>query len=487
MRMYELTQQLPIDISHHAEVEVSGITHDSRRVAPGDLYVALVGERFDGRDFVAQAVERGAAAVLAAGPAAAGVGVPWLSTADPRGLLGPLAARLYGHPDRELIHVGVTGTNGKSTTVSILTAMLEAAGHPTGRIGTLGYVFRDLDLAAERTTPEASEYFRLLRTMRDRGAEAVVAEVSSHALVQGRVGAAAYDLAVFTNLTRDHLDFHGDLETYYLAKRELFELVEATRAVFNLDDPWGQRLGRDFPRGLGFGTEADVRPEEVTLGMDGIRGRVRTPRGAIDFETRLLGRYNLENILAAVAGAEVLELPHEAISAALGSLPTVPGRLELVSDVAGFPVLVDFAHTDGALRAALESVRELSDRSVIVVFGCGGDRDPTKRAPMGQIAGELADLAILTADNPRGEDPLEILAAVEQGLRSSGAENYLVEPDRRRAIRMAIARADAGSIVVVAGKGHEQVQIVGDREIAFSDHEEIQAALEERIGPEKAG
>jgi UDP-N-acetylmuramoyl-L-alanyl-D-glutamate--2,6-diaminopimelate ligase len=485
--MYELTKQLPIDISHCGEVEVSGITHDSRRVRPGDLYVALAGEHFDGRAFAAQAVERGAVAVLAAGPAMAGIEVPWLSTPQPRALLGELAARLFGHPDRELIHVGVTGTNGKSTTVSILTAILEAAGHPAGRIGTLGYVFRDLDLAAERTTPEATEYFRLLRAMRDRGAEAVVAEVSSHALAQGRVGGATYDLAVFTNLTRDHLDFHGDLETYFLAKRELFELVEPTRAVFNLDDPWGRRLALEIPQGLGYGSEADVRPGKVTLDMEGIRGSLRTPRGTIDFETRLIGRYNLENILAAVAGAEALELPHQATSAALASLPTVPGRLERVSDIAGFPVLVDFAHTDGALRAALESVRELSDRKVIVVFGCGGDRDQTKRAPMGEIAGELADLAILTSDNPRSEDPLEILAAVERGLRSSGADNYLVEPDRRRAIRTAIAQADKGSIVVVAGKGHERVQIVGSREISFSDHEEIRAALEERVGTEKAG
>ena len=485
--MQELTQQLPIDISHSADVDVTGITHDSRRVEPGDLYVALSGERFDGRHFVPQALERGAAAVLAAGPVPAESAVPWLSTPEPRTLMGTLAARLYGHPDRELIHVGVTGTNGKSTTVSILTAMLDAGGHPAGRIGTLGYVFGDLDLVAERTTPEATEYFRLLRVMRDRGAQAAVAEVSSHALAQGRVDGARYDLAIFTNLTRDHLDFHGDLESYYLAKRELFELIEPNRAVFNLDDPWGQRLGRDFPDGLGYGSQAEVAPEGVTLDMAGIRGTLRTPRGPLEFETRLIGRYNLENILAAVAGAEALELPHAAISAALAGLPTVPGRLELVSDIGGFPVLVDFAHTDGALQAALESVRELTDRNVIVVFGCGGNRDQTKRAPMGQIAGELADLAVLTSDNPRGEDPLAILAEVERGLRSSGAQDYLVEPDRRRAIRLAIERADAGSIVVVAGKGHEQVQIVGDRKIAFSDHAEIQSALEEQFGPEKAG
>jgi UDP-N-acetylmuramoyl-L-alanyl-D-glutamate--2,6-diaminopimelate ligase len=401
--------------------------------------------------------------------------------------MGELAARIYDHPDRELIHVGVTGTNGKSTTVSILQSILDAAGHPAGRIGTLGYVFGDLDLVAERTTPEATEYFRLLRAMRERGAQAAVAEVSSHALAQERVAGADYDLAIFTNLTRDHLDFHGDLESYFLAKRTLFERVEPNRAVFNLDDPWGRRLAGDFPQGLGFGAEAAVRPDGVTLDMAGIRGTLQTPRGPIEFETRLVGRYNLENILAATAGAEALGLPHQAVVEGLGRLSTVPGRLELVSDAGGFPVLVDFAHTDGALRAALESVRELTDRSVIVVFGCGGNRDQTKRAPMGEIAGELADLAVLTSDNPRNEDPLAILSEVEKGLRASGAKDYLVEPDRRQAIRMAVARADAGSIVVVAGKGHEQEQIVGDERIAFSDHQEIRNALEEQFGPEKAG
>jgi len=487
MRMNELTRDLPIDGSPLPGAEIRGITHDSRRVAAGDLYVALVGERFDGREFVPQAVERGAVAVLAASAPPPGIEVPWLRTADPRQLLGPLARRLYGAPDAELLHVGVTGTNGKSTVVALLAGILGAAGYPAGRIGTLGYVFEELRLEAERTTPEATDYYRLLRQMCDRGARAVVAEVSSHALAQGRVAAARYDLAVFTNLTRDHLDYHGDLESYFNAKKELFGLVDPRRAVVNVDDPWGRRLQEELPGALGFGAAGDVAMEDVTLDLDGSRGAIRTPRGRLSFETSLIGRYNLENILAAVAGAEALGLPHDAVRRALAEIDVLPGRLERVTAPGPVIALVDFAHTDGALRAALQSVHELSNRRLIVVFGCGGERDRGKRGPMGEIAGELADLAILTSDNPRGEDPAEILRQVEKGLRTAGQRNFEVVADRRQAIRQAVERADENAILVVAGKGHERVQILGDVEVPFSDHNEIRTALEERFGPSKAG
>jgi UDP-N-acetylmuramoyl-L-alanyl-D-glutamate--2,6-diaminopimelate ligase len=487
MRMIELTRELPIEGPDLPGIEVRGITHDSRRVEAGDLYVALVGERFDGREFVVQAVERGAVAVLGPGPAPGDITVPWLSASDPRSLLGPLARRLYGEPDRELLHVGVTGTNGKSTFVAVMAGILEQAGYPTGRIGTLGYAYRDLRYPAPRTTPEATDYFRLLREMRDRGAEAVVSEVTSHALAQGRVAAATFDLAVFTNLTRDHLDYHGDLESYFAAKRILFDLVEPQRAVVNIGDPWGARLKEEIPQAIGYGPGGEVEVASVSLGLEGTRGVIRTPRGDLDFATQLIGRYNVANTLAAVAGAEALELPHEVVRRGLAAIPVLRGRLERVEAPGPVPALVDFAHTDDALRAVLESVRELTDRRLIVVFGCGGDRDRSKRAPMGRIAGELADLAILTSDNPRSEDPAEIIRQVAEGLAESGNESYRVQPDRQAAIRLAVEEADEASIVVVAGKGHESVQILGDVEVPFSDHEEVRAALEERFGSSQAG
>jgi UDP-N-acetylmuramoyl-L-alanyl-D-glutamate--2,6-diaminopimelate ligase len=494
MRMSDLLRELPIERAGGspgaaADPEIRGIAHDSRRVGPGDLFVAWRGAKHDGHEHVAEALTRGAVAVLAAAPRPAEIRVPWLSATDPRRLLGPLAARLYGHPDRELLHVGVTGTNGKSTVVELVAAILTAAGRPAGRLGTLGYRFGELSFDAERTTPEGSDYFRLLRAMRDAGAAAVVAEVSSHALAQGRVAGASYDLALFTNLTRDHLDFHADLEAYFAAKRQLFAMLKAGgRAVLNLDDPYGRRLAGGVPAAIGFGRGADaaVRPVEVSRDIDGTRGELDTPRGRLRFDSALRGDYNLDNLLAAVAAAEALELPRAAIGEGIAACRPLPGRMELVSTRGGFAVLVDYAHTDAALRAALESARRLAPGRLIVVFGCGGDRDPGKREPMGRLAGELADLAVVTSDNPRGESPEAIIAAVRRGLEASGGD-YLVEPDRRAAIRRAVGEADEGALVLVAGKGHERTQTLRDRVIPFSDQEEILAALEERLGPSTAG
>lgn len=487
MRMSELIRDLGIEGAETSALEVGGIAHDSRRVRPGDLFVTWRGMRFDGREHVPEAIERGAAAVLSEPPAVADAPVPWLVADDPHALLAPLAARLYGRPDRELLHIGVTGTNGKSTVLELVAHTLEAAARPTGRLGTLGYRFPGLDEEPGRTTPEASDYFRLLREMRQQGATAVVAEVSSHALALGRVAEALYDVAVLTNLTRDHLDFHGDLESYFTAKRRLFEqLKPGGRTVANADDAFGRRLLDELPATVGYGTGAEVRALDLELDLAGIRGEVSTPRGRLRIDSRLLGAYNASNLLAAVAVGEALELPHAAVAEGLASCPPLPGRLELVSRRGGFPALVDYAHTEAALAALLESVRALDSGRLIVVFGCGGDRDRGKRRPMGRVAGELADLAILTSDNPRSEDPRAIVEEVEKGLADSGGR-YRVEVDRGAAIREAIAAADRDSVVVVAGKGHERTQTIGDRELPFSDREQILEALEERFGPSKGG
>jgi UDP-N-acetylmuramoyl-L-alanyl-D-glutamate--2,6-diaminopimelate ligase len=464
---------------------IRGVAHDSRTVEPGDLFVALVGQRFDGRTFARDAVGRGAVAVIGPQPSEPlDLGVPWIEAAEPRALLGPLAARAYGHPHQELVLAGVTGTNGKSTVATLLAAVLTAAGRPAGFIGTLGYRFGGRTFPGGHTTPEASDLYRTLRRMREAGAEAVAMEVSSHALDMGRVAGLEFDVAVFTNLSRDHLDYHPDMESYFEAKRRLFAMLKpGGRAVVNLDDPWGRRLAAELPEALTFGAGGDVEVRDPRLDARGIHGTIVTPRGGIRLETRLLGRYNLSNLLAAAAGAEALGLPHEAVEQAFAAQGPVPGRMELVDRGQPFPVFVDYAHTDAALDAALRSAREMEGiEKVAVVFGCGGDRDAGKRPLMGRVSGELADLPVATSDNPRSEDPHAILVAVEEGLRASGNRAYRIVPDRREAIREAIAAAGPGWAVLVAGKGHEREQILGDRKIPFSDFDEIEKALEERFG-----
>ncbi len=489
MNLMQLIADLPISgvlADAGKELQVGGITHDSRRVTAGDLFVAIAGERYDGRVFAADAAARGAVAVVGAGEAPADLRIPWLEADRPRELLGPLAARLYGHPDRELLTVGVTGTNGKSTVVALLGAILDAAGRPAGRIGTLGYRFGDRHFDGDRTTPEASDLFRTLRAMVEAGAASVAMEVSSHALRLGRVAGMAFDLGLFTNLTRDHFDFHGGFEDYFAAKRRLFEqLAPGGKAVINIADAYGRRLARELEAGaeiVTYGGAGDVVCRAAKLDADGIRATFATPRGALAVESRLLGRYNLENLTAAVAAAVALDLPRAAIAAALASFAPLPGRMEPIDAGQDFPVLIDYAHTDAALEAAIRSLKSFADRKVILVFGCGGDRDAGKRMLMGRVAGELAELPIVTSDNPRGEDPLRIISAVEEGLKLSGNESYRVVPDRREAIRRAVAHAGPEWAVLVAGKGHEEVQIVGDRQLPFSDRQELERALEERRG-----
>ena len=483
MRLSELARGLPLAGGFGSDPEVTGVEHDSRRVRPGDLFVALPGQRFDGRRFAAGAVAAGAVAVVGPEPEGVEVNVPWLVTADPRALLGPLAARAYGHPDRELILAGVTGTNGKSTVATLIAAILDAAGSPAGFIGTLGYRFGGKTYEGGHTTPEASDLFRLLREMRGDGASAVAMEVSSHALAMGRVGGAQFDAAVFTNLTRDHLDYHPDMEDYFAAKRKLFDLLKpGRRPAVNVDDPYGLRLAAEIPDALTFGERGEVSARQVEMTTSGIRGILITPSGEVPFSSAVLGRYNLSNLLAAAAAAETLGLPHEAVAAAFAAQRPVPGRMEPVDRGQPFAVYIDYAHTDAALDAALRSAREMVGVSkVAVVFGCGGDRDAGKRPLMGKVAGELADLVIATSDNPRSEDPLAILAAIEEGLKASGSRSYRLIPDRREAIHTAIQEAGPGWAVLVAGKGHESTQTIGGHKLPFSDLEETAKALEERF------
>jgi len=488
MRLSELTRGLPLSGDLGIDPEVFGVRHDSRAVEAGELFVAWSGARHDGAAFAADAIARGAAAVLSDRPRPAEVtaDVPWLVAESPRELLGELAAPLFGHPENWLTLLGATGTNGKSTVIELVGAMLDAAHVPCGRIGTLGYRFPGLEAPrSERTTPEASDLFRLLAGMRGLGARAVTMEVSSHALAQGRVRGLAFDVGVFTNLTRDHFDFHGDFDDYFEAKAKLFTMLKPNgRAAIGVDDPYGVRLAERVASPIRFatgaGVDAEVRPREVRFDLEGTRGELDTPRGPLPFDSPLLGRYNLLNLLAAVAAGEALDLPQAAITAGIAATRPLVGRMEPVSFGQPFPVIIDYAHTEVALEAAIRAARELAGRRLVVVFGCGGDRDPGKRPGMGRIAGSLADLPIATTDNPRSEDPLAILAAVEEGLRASGNDRYRIVPDRREAIRRAIAvAAPEGWAVLVAGKGHERFQIVGEQRSEFSDRDEIERALAE--------
>jgi UDP-N-acetylmuramoyl-L-alanyl-D-glutamate--2,6-diaminopimelate ligase len=487
MKVSELVQGYPIACDL-GDVEVRGVTHDSRLVEAGDLFAALPGEHVDGRQFAHDAASRGAVAVLGRGPKPSGLVAAWLAAEDPRRWLGPLAARLYGHPDRELRTIGVTGTNGKTTVSALAAAMLEAGGARCARLGSLGHHFGGEHWASERTTPEASDLFKLLRRLRDRGASAAVMEVSSHALDLHRVGGLRLDVAVFTNLSRDHLDFHGDMESYFAAKRRLFEQLESGgRAVVNLDDEFGRKLAAELSAPVTFGAGGDVEIVACELDERGISATLATPRGELEISAQLRGRFNVDNVAAAVAVGEALTLPHEAVVDGVALTAPLTGRLEPVEMGQPFPVFIDFAHTEGALAAVLAGLAEMTNRRLIVVFGCGGDRDRGKREPMGRVAAELADLTIITSDNPRGEDPETIITAIGRGLKSAGGCEYAVIPDRREAIREAIRAADETCAVLIAGKGHETVQVVGDRVVPFSDRQEAEAALEERFGSRDVG
>jgi len=478
-----------------ADTAVTGIAHDSRAVAPGSVFVAIRGHRLDAVKFVPDAIARGAIAIVSEGPPPPEAAVPWLRTADARLALAELAALFYGRPSEELTVVGVTGTNGKTTSTYLLADVLDAAGLPCGRLGTVTFRVGPTDADerdASHTTPEASEIQRLLREMVSRGCTACAMEVSSHALVLHRVANVRFAAAIFTNLTRDHLDFHGDMQQYFAAKRRLFELLPAgAPAVVNVDDPRGVELKQMLPRALTYALDkpADVRARAIHSSIDGLTLEVDTPRGSLTLQSPLVGRPNAYNILGVAAAAIALDLPDAAIVTGAGRLRRVPGRFQVVSTTADdVRVVVDYAHTDDALKNLLETARPLTPGRLITVFGCGGDRDRTKRPLMGAVAARLSDFVVLTSDNPRSEDPARIMEEIRRGLApppEPGAPPrqgtpFLAEVDRRRAIDEAIRRAEAGDLVIIAGKGHEKYQVIGDRTLPFDDVEVARAALAQR-------
>lgn len=477
-----------------SSVRILGIRHDSRRVEPGDLFVALQGEQSYGAEFAPDAIARGAVAVLADRPL--GLSVPVLIVDDVLIALSAIARQVYGDPTSELVVVGITGTNGKTTTSYLLESILQATGHKPAVLGTVSFRGPGGVREATHTTPMADDLMRLARWALDTGASHLVLEVSSHALAMHRADGVHFKLAALTNITHDHLDYHGDFETYARAKRRLFEALEPEVSVLNVDDALGAALvrsarGRVLRCSRHAQAAAEIRALEWSTDARGLRARVLTPEGEAELVSPLAGEHNLENCLVALGCGLGLGLPLAGVLLGLERSRGAPGRLERV-DHRELAVFVDYAHTPDALERVLRALRSLATRRLLVVFGCGGDRDRGKRPLMGRAAVELADVAIVTSDNPRTEPPQQILDQIEQGIVATGApkldraalagaeRGYCVCPDRRQAIGLAIAAARAGDTLLIAGKGHEKVQIIGDRREPFDDCDEARRALEAR-------
>ena len=461
-----------------ADVEITGLAFDNRAVEPGTLFFCVPGFTRDGHDYAADAVARGAAALVV--ERELDVGVPQVRVPSARAAMAPIAARFCGDPTARLQVVGVTGTNGKTTSCFLIRELLEAGGLPTALLGTVKSVIGGREATLERTTPEAIELQRAFAAMVQAGDRACAMEVSSHALELHRADAIHWDVAVFTNLTQDHLDFHPTMEDYFLAKRRLFERAaqEGGTLVINVDDRYGRRLARDFPQAVTTGIEHDaaVRATDVRSTLTGSTFRL----DGAELHTPLPGRFNVANVLGAVAAARALGVADDTIRAALPRAGRVPGRFEPVDEGQGFAVLVDYAHTPDSLENVLRAARELTTGRVIVAFGAGGDRDRTKRPLMGRAAALLADEVIVTSDNPRSEDPDAIIAEILAGIEDR--DRVRTEPDRARAIALAVDLARDGDVVVVAGKGHEQGQeLAGGRKIPFDDVTVAREALRARL------
>jgi len=469
----------PRETIRRAPVELRGLAYDVRAVEEGSLFFCIPGMRADGHDFAAEAVQRGAVALVVERPLA--LDVPQLVVASARAAMAEAADIFFGEPTRELQLAGVTGTNGKTTTCFLVYEILAAAGRRPGLVGTVESRVGGKPRKLARTTPEAIDLQRLFREMLDAGDRSCVIEASSHAIELHRLDRARFTALAFTNLSQDHLDFHGTMEDYFAAKRRLFISGDETPAAINIDDAFGRRLAADL-RALGqenvftFGRapDADLRPDEIELGAEGTRVRL----GELELRSPLLGAFNAENLLTAAALARLLGVDDASIAAGIAALKGVPGRFELVDRGQPFTVVVDYAHTPDALSRVLTAARELARGKLICVFGCGGDRDREKRPLMGEIAAALSDVAIVTSDNPRSEEPQAIVGEILEGLERETVE---VELDRRAAIGQALAQAGEGDVVVIAGKGHEQGQEIGGRVLPFDDRV-VAAELLEKLG-----
>jgi len=499
MRLDYLLKGLSIlELHGEGNIDVKGITCDSRAVKAGDLFVAVRGSSQDGHRHLAHAVGRGARALAVEDAERVFRGVTTVRLPDTRAALSGLAARFYGYPAQDMTLIGITGTNGKTTTSYLLESILKEGGTNVGVIGSVSYRFKGTSLRASLTTPESTDLMRIMREMRDAGVTHVIAEVSSHSLDQGRTRGLHWSRAIFTNFSRDHLEYHATMEAYFEAKSLLFYSLgedqdgDQARAVINMDDPKGtalERITKVPVVSYGLRDNCLVRATDIQTSRRGVRFRLVTPAGYVPITSPLLGKINVYNILGAAATAFSLDTDLETIARGIERLTVVPGRLQPVENRRGLSVYVDYAHTPDALEKVLQALVRLrrTKGRLITVFGCGGDRDRGKRPDMGRVAGNHSDLAIITSDNPRGEDPAEIADSVELGIRESGLQRiesgrsneergYDIILDRRKAIRAAITMAQKQDIVLIAGKGHEDYQIIGDRKQHFDDVEEAALA-----------
>jgi len=489
-------QSVPKDQYDLAAIHVTSLHYDTRQILPGGVFFAIEGLTTDGHMHIADALDRGAAAVIAQKPTQSTI--PVIQVTSSRKALAIAADLFFGSPSRQLTVVGITGTNGKTTCAYLVENMLKAGGYHVGVIGTVNYRYNGKINASPVTTPESLDLQRIMAEMVSAGVTHLVLEVSSHAIDLFRIEACRIDIGVFTNLSQDHLDYHGNMHAYWACKKRLFthylKAVPDAIAVINTDTPYGHELLSDVTYHAvttGHSPDSLIRSESTSIDINGIHGRVITPDGRIEIESTLVGAHNLENILSAVGVGVALALPIAAIQNGIHATHSVPGRLERVSDNASIPVYVDYAHTPDALKNVLKALKKLAPAHIITVFGCGGNRDKTKRPLMGNIAAQYSDLAIVTSDNPRSENPDDIIDQVLTGeiLASQHAytrkeihkgfqgPGYYREPDRRLAIQTAIRTARPGDIVLIAGKGHETYQILGDQTIDFDDRVEAKAAL----------
>ncbi|HYL85958.1 MAG TPA: UDP-N-acetylmuramoyl-L-alanyl-D-glutamate--2,6-diaminopimelate ligase [Candidatus Angelobacter sp.] len=468
-------------------LDIGQLTCDSRKVQPGALFFALHGAKADGNAFIQDALKRGAAAIGSEEPAPPGIpkGVAWIQVQEARKALAITAANFFRHPANALQLAAVTGTNGKTTTTSLLDAIVKASGAKTGLFGTIAYHTPRGEYPAPNTTPESVDLQGFLAEIRDEGGKFAVLEASSHSLAMDRLWGCHFQAAVFTNLTREHMDYHKTFEDYFAAKKRLFEGTGAgapDAAVINTDDEWGRKLSGLAKTTVTYGleSEADITTKRFQLTFDGLTFTANTPKGKVQVVSRLVGRINVYNLLAAIGAAQALEFSNEVIEKGIRGLESVSGRFQRIDMGQSFFVVVDYAHTDDALENLIRTARELNPKGrIITLFGCGGLKDRTKRPVMGEVTGRLSDLTILSSDNPRTEDPLKIISDIIVGLQKT-AGKYLIEPDREKAIGMAMDEAQPGDIVLLAGKGHENYQILVDRTLEFDDREMARRALRER-------
>lgn len=505
MKLTQLIDGLDIlNISGETSGEVSSICFSADKCEKGSLFVAIPGLKDDGHNFINKAISRGAKFVVYEKNQKFSSSIIAIQVSNSRRALSILAKNYFGHPSSSLTLIAVMGTNGKTTITYLLESILKEAGLNCGVLGTVNYRYHDKTFSAPNTTPESYEMQRIMRAMADDGITHVVAEVSSHAVDLKRVDDCDFDLGIFTNLTRDHLDYHLTMDNYFQAKKRFFseilpqsEKIHSHKMVINVDDPWGQRILKEVSLpALTYGIEGDcaIKSKHYDLSLHGIKAEINLAGEAVFIKSPLIGKFNLYNILAAVGAAFILQIPAPIIQKGIENLSSVPGRLESVAVTAGFNVFIDYAHTDDALRRVLQNLTELKKKRIITVFGCGGNRDRGKRPLMADAATTLSDLTIITSDNPRMEDPLSIIAEIETGidkkkvkkaepgnLKLNGdARLYTVVPERRKAIETAMSVAEKGDIVLIAGKGHEDYQILGTQKVPFDDRIVVKQILDSR-------